>query len=96
MQIPNLLDKEIIEASNNEKFIEENFLQINNFSFLNIKAKDSLKNLNKCSSYFKNKRHLILKLLKNVFLTYRLIGTQMTVLLTTNLSIELTQMKVHF
>ena len=50
-QIPNLLDKEIIEASNNEKFVEEDFYRINNLLF-EYQAKDSLKNLNKCSSYF--------------------------------------------
>ncbi len=73
-QIPNLLDKEIFEASNNEKFVEEDFYRINNLLF-EYEAKDSLKNLNKCSSYFKNIEKLFnSETTEKRVLAYRLIG----------------------
>jgi hypothetical protein len=73
-QIPNLLNKEIIEASNNEKFVEDDFYRINTLLF-EYEAIDSLINLNKCTSYSKNIEQLFNSETKEKrALAYRLIS----------------------
>jgi hypothetical protein len=73
-QIPNLLDREIFEAANDDHFLEEDFYRINNLLF-EYDAKDSLKNLNTCSSYSKNIEKLFYsETSEKRVLAYRLIG----------------------
>ncbi len=73
-QIPKLLDSEIIESSNNEKFVEKDFYRINNLLF-EYQVKDSLKSLKKCNSYSKNIENLFnSETTEKRVLAYRLIG----------------------
>lgn len=73
-QIPILLDKEIIEATTNEKFVEEDFYRVNNLLF-EYQVKDSSKTLKNCHSYFSNIEKLFnSQTPEKRALAYRLIG----------------------